>query len=44
MTMRELFHRRPWLWIVLLLGVMVAANIVLMLISLSHQPISVKVD
>ncbi len=40
--MRELFRQKPWLWIVLLLGTMVAANIVLMVISLTHQPISVK--
>lgn len=41
--MRELFHRRPWLWIVLLLGVMVVTNIVFLVIALSHSPISVKV-
>lgn len=40
--MRETFRRRPWLWIVLLLGVLVAANIVFLAIALSHQPISVK--
>ena len=41
--MRELFRRRPWLWIVLLLGVMVVANLVFLAIALSHLPISVKV-
>ncbi len=41
--MRELFQRRPWLWIVLLLGVMVVANIVFLVIALTHQPLSVKV-
>ncbi len=40
--MRELFARRPWLWIVLLLGTMVVANIVLVWIALHNQPISVK--
>ena len=33
--MRELFARRPWLWIVLLLGTMVVANIVLVWIALA---------
>lgn len=41
--MRETFRRRPWLWIVLLLGVLVAANIVFLAIALRHQPISVKI-
>lgn len=39
--MREFFAKRPWMWIVLLLGTMVIANIVLMVISLRHQPIAV---
>jgi hypothetical protein len=40
--MRELFRRRPWLWIVVLLGAMVAADLALLAISVSHAPISVK--
>ncbi len=37
--MRDFFAKRPWMWIVLLLGLMVLSNIVLMVISLRHQPI-----
>lgn len=39
--MREFFRRRPWMWILLLLGGMVLANLVLVAISLSHPAISV---
>lgn len=39
--MREFFRRRPWMWIVLLLGGMVVANIILVLISVSHPVQSV---
>jgi hypothetical protein len=40
--MRELFRRRPWLWIVVFLGGMVVADIVLVTISVRNAPVSVK--
>ena len=39
--MRDFFRRRPWMWIVLLLGTLVAANLVLVAISLSHPVLPV---
>lgn len=39
--MRDFFAKRPWMWIVLLLGAMVLSNIVLMVISLKHAPVAV---
>jgi hypothetical protein len=42
MTMRDLFHRRPWLWIVLLLGTMVLANLVLVWVSITHPVVMMK--
>lgn len=41
--MRELIQRRPWIWIVLLLGLMVLANLVLVWVSLTHPVVSVNV-
>lgn len=40
--MREQFRKRPWLWIVVLLGAMVLADVVLVAISVRNAPISVK--
>lgn len=41
--MRDLLVRRPWLWIVLLLGTMVLANLVLVWISMTHPVTTVSV-
>jgi hypothetical protein len=38
---REFFRKRPWMWIVLLLGTLVLANLVLVAISLSHPALPV---
>lgn len=40
--MGEFFRKRPWMWIVLLLGTMVVANIVFVVISVSHPAIPVS--
>ena len=40
--MRQFLRKRPWIWIVLLLGGMVLANLVLVAISLSHPVQSVS--
>lgn len=34
--MRSFFTKRPWMWIVVLLGAMVLANIVFVVISVRH--------
>jgi hypothetical protein len=34
--MREFLRKRPWMWIVLLLGTLVLANLVFVAISLFH--------
>lgn len=41
--MREILHKRPWLWIVFLLGTMVLANLVLAWISITHPVVLVKI-
>jgi hypothetical protein len=38
----DLLRRKPWLWIVLLLGALVAANLVFLGISLRNPPVSVR--
>lgn len=40
--MRTLLHRRPWLWIVFLLGGMVLANLVLAWVAISHPVVMMK--
>lgn len=42
MNLRSAFVSRPWLWIVLLLGTRVLANIVFVCIALQHPVVSVK--
>lgn len=42
MNLREHLRRRPWIWIVLLLGTMVIANIVFVWIAVRHPVVSVK--
>lgn len=41
MNVLELFRRRPWLWIVLLLGVLVLTNLVFVWICLHNPPVPV---
>lgn len=39
--MRTLFRRKPWLWIVLLLGAMVATEVAFLVVALRHPVESV---
>lgn len=41
MTMRDWLRERPWIWIVLLLAVTAAFNLVLVVIAVLNQPIPV---
>lgn len=38
--MRAFIQRRPWIWILLLLAMMVLANLVLVWVSLTHPVVS----
>lgn len=42
MNVRELLRQRPWIWIVLLLGAMVIANLALVWVAMRHPVVSVK--
>lgn len=40
--MREWLKERPWIWLVLFLVVTVLANVALLIISFSNQPIAIE--